>query len=228
MLVIFFAKEYSQREKGNINAKTEGTPATIKKEEPLPSVPKPEEMASQEKEAEPIPSANIPPSEPSRQTALPAPASLKDPRIEERVIKIINVKKGVTLKSLCWEHYGFANITLLDHLMVLNPEITNPNLILVNQKIRLPYVKEENLLQEKPGGEVHIFLGTFSHLDFSRIFREDPLLKGREIEITPRRIETGETWHRFSAGTFANKEEALKLVRALKGKGLLPSFGGSP
>ncbi len=228
MMVIFFAREYSQREKGNINAKTDGTPAKIKKEEPLPSVQKPEEMTSQEKEAEPIPSANKPLSEPFRQTALPAPASLKDPRIEERVKKIINVKKGVTLNSLCWEHYGFTNITLLDHLMVLNPEITNPNLILVNQNISLPDLKEENLVQEKPGGKVLIFLGTFSHPDFSRIFREAPLLKGREIEITPRKIETGETWHRMSAGMFATKEEALKMIRALKEKGLLPSFGGTP
>jgi len=32
----------------------------------------------------------------------------------------------------------------------------------------------------------------------------------------------------MSAGMFATKEEALKMIRALKEKGLLPSFGGTP
>jgi general secretion pathway protein A len=229
LMVIFCATEYSQQEKGNVIAKAEGTPAKIRKEEPPPPpVPKPEEKPPQEKEAESIPSVKEPVSGPPRQTTLPAPASLKESKAEAKFKKIINVKKGATLNSYCWEHYGFTNITLLDHIMVLNPELANPNLILVNQKIILPEIEEEFLVQEKPGGKVQVFLGTFAYSDIAQTFKETPLLKGKEIEITPRKIVTGETWHRMSAGRFADKEEALKIVRALKEEGLLPSFGGTP
>ena len=85
---------------------------------------------------------------------------------------------------------------------------------------------KECLIQENPGGKVQVFLGTFPHPDFAETFREEALLMGKEIRISPRKIEGGETWHRFSAGVFADKEEALKMVRALREKRLLPSFGG--
>lgn len=228
LMVIFCAREFSQQEKGKVNAKVEETPAKFRKEEPPPPLPKPEEKPPQIKEAEPVPSAKEIVSEPPGQTALPAPVFLKESKAEPKVKKAINVKKGATLNSLCWEHYGFTNITLLDQIMVLNTGLTNPSLILVNQKILLPDIKEEILIQEKPTGKVQVFLGTFAYPDFARVFSEEPLLKGKQIEITPRKLETGETWHRLSAGGFANREEALKMVRALKGKGLLPSFGGAP
>lgn len=226
--VIFFAGKFSQPEPGKVSAVAEGIPAKIRKEAPPPPAPKPEEKPPQAKEAEPIPSAKETVSAPPGQTAIPAPSSLQESKEETKVKKTVHVKKGATLNSLCGEHYGFTNITLLDHIMVLNPELTNPNLILINQKILLPDIQEEILIQEKPGGKVQVFLGTFAYPDFARTFGEEPLLKGKQIDITPRKLQTGETWHRLSAGVFASKEEALKMVRALRGKGLLPSFGGAP
>ena len=227
-LLVFFVMEHSQRDKGNVNAKGGETAEKFKQEDPVPFIKGDEEKPPQEKLSAPIPQENITIPEPAAEAALPAAVSLMDPKIEGRVKKIITVKQGGALSSLCLEHYGFTNITLLDHVLALNPEIANPNIIRVHQKIRLPDLKEENLIQEKPGGKVQAFLGTFAHPDSALFFRQEPLLKGKQIEITPREIQTGETWHRFSAGMFVSREEALKLVRALKKKGILPFFGGSP
>jgi hypothetical protein len=109
--------------------------------------------------------------------------------------------------------------------MVLNQKITNSNLLRSDQKISLPDIRDEYLIQEITDGKVQVFLGTFSHPNFAAMFKEEDLLSGKEIQITPRRIEGGETWYRVSPGVFANKEEARKTVQALKEKQMLPSFG---
>ena len=226
LMMIFFAKEYSQREEGSVKPKSDVRPAKIKKEESFQLSQKSEETPPQKKAAGPMPPANHILSEPAANPAPPALPPLKEFTIAERVKKVISVKKQGTLSYLCLEHYGFANLTLLDHIMALNHEITNPNLIQLDQKIKLPDINEEGLIQEIPGGKVQVFLGTFPHPDFAETFRKEALLLGKEIKIAPRKIEGGESWYRFSAGVFADKEEALKMVRALKEKRLLPSFGG--
>ena len=226
ILVIFFAKEYPPWETGSVNPKADVRPAKIMKEKSIQPSQKSEETPPQKKTAGPMPPANHIVSEPAAKTAPLALPPLKEFKIAERVKKVISVKKRGTLSSLCLEHYGFANLTLLDHIMALNQEITNPNLIQPDQKIRLPDINEECLIQEIPGGKVQVFLGTFPRPDFAETFKEEALLLGKEIKIAPRKIEGGETWYRFSAGVFSDKEEALKMVRALREKRLLPSFGG--
>ena len=228
LAVIWFAWEFAPKGKGDLNAKAETTPVTIRKEEPPPPPSKPEAKPPQEKEAEPPLQEKQTVSAPPEPQALAAKVSPQEMKAEAKVKKNLNVKKGATLTALCWEHYGYANITLLDHIMALNPELANPNLILVNQKIRLPNIGEEFLLREKGDGKFQIFLGTFSRPDFADAFIQEPLLKGKEVEITARKIQTGEVWHRLSAGMFSGKEEALKTTRALREKGVLPSFGGTP
>ena len=224
-LVILFAREYSRWSKGSVNPKAEVRPAQFENEEPIQPSQKSEEMPPQKKEAEPIPSAKHILSEPGAKTPPLRLTPPKEFKIAKRVKKVISVKKGRTLSNLCLEHYGFATLTLLDHIMVLNQEITNPSFLHAGQKIKLPDINDECLIQEITDGKVQVFLGTFSHPDFAGMFREEALLSGKEIKIASRKIEGGETWYRFSAGVFANKEEALKIVRALKEKRILPSFG---
>ena len=226
ILVIFFAEKYPQWENGRVNPKGDVRPAKIEKEASIQPSQRLEETPPQKKAAGAMPPPNHIVSESPAKTAPPALPPLKEFKIAERVKKVISVKKGGTLGYLCLEHYGFANLTLLDHMMALNQEITNPNRIKPDQKIKLPDINEECLIQELPGGKVQVFLGTFPHPDFAETFREEALLLGKEIRISPRKIEGGETWYRFSAGVFADKEEALKMVRALREKRLLPSFGG--
>jgi general secretion pathway protein A len=228
LTAIFFAWEYSREQKVEVKVKAETPPAATRKPEPPPPAPKPEEKPAPKTEAEPFSpeKGNIP--EPPAKQALTAPVSFPGSKTELKAKKTITVEKGATLNSLCWEHYGFTNVTLLDHIMVLNPEVTNPNLILINQNIRLPEIREESLLRGKSNGKFQVFIGTFPYPDIARTYGEEPFLKGKKIEIILRKLASGEIWHRLAAGDFENREAALKALRALKEKGLLPSFGGSP
>jgi general secretion pathway protein A len=226
LALVLFAVDNAPKEKGGVSAQAEPAPPKIKKEDLPPSKPEPK-PAPEEAEERPSGEKQIASERPEPQV-LPAKFSPPAAKAEAKVKKIINVKKGATLNSLCWQHYGYANITLLDHIMALNPELTDPNLILISQKIRLPDIGEEMLVCEKATGKFQIFLGTFSRPDVAGAFSQEPLLKGKELEITARKMATGETWHRLSAGIFSGKEEALKTTRALKEKGVLPSFGGTP
>jgi len=48
-------------------------------------------------------------------------------------------------------------------------------------------------------------------------------LKEKKIEVIPRKVSPGNTWYRVVIGRFDNRDEALKMIRHLKGRGLVPS-----
>ena len=149
-----------------------------------------------------------------------APPTL--PENENRVKKFVTVESGDTMISLCLRYYQRANITLLDKILELNPGITNPHLILVNKEIRIPEITEASLVIPSPDGTCKVHLGTFSRPEYADSYRDDPVLKGRSIEVIARKISSQETWYRIMAGKFETRAEALTALRTLKEKGLLP------
>jgi hypothetical protein len=64
--------------------------------------------------------------------------------------------------------------------------------------------------------------------DIVKAYRDEPALKGKEIEILPRKVSPQETWYRVVIGKFDSKEETLMVIDLLKKRGLLPSSGGDP
>jgi general secretion pathway protein A len=139
---------------------------------------------------------------------------------------VVAVQEGDSLYSLLEKYYNVANTTLVDSILMVNPEITNPHRLLVNQKIRLPVITEESLILEASEGTFKIKLGTFLKPEYIGFLRWEPILKGKEIEIISRRVPSGETWYRGVAGTFETWEESLKTIRDLKEEGLSPFFAG--
>lgn len=109
---------------------------------------------------------------------------------------------------------------------MLNPEVTNPHRLFVNQKIRLPVITEESLILKTSEGTFKIQLGTFLKPEYIGFLRGEPALKGKEIEIISWKVPSGETWYRAIAGTFETREESLKIIHDLKEKGLSPFFAG--
>jgi len=101
-------------------------------------------------------------------------------------------------------------------------------MINVNQTIKIPKITEEWMIIQSPDLTYKIHVGTFWTPDFAKVYRDEPALKGKEIEIFPRNVSPQETWYRIVIGKFQNKDDVLKLIDLLKKKELLPLFGGSP
>ena len=141
---------------------------------------------------------------------------------EDKTINRVSVKMGQTLSFLSQQYYQMTNTTLLDFILDSNPDVTNVHLINVNQEIKIPKITETSLILPTPEGSFKIYLGTFGTPDFSKIYRNEPALKGKEIEIIPRKVSPQDTWYRIHVGTFDNQGEALKTIHLLKKKGLLP------
>lgn len=148
-------------------------------------------------------------------------------REKERLTEIIVVKSGQTLSSLAKKYYNLANATLVDLILKSNPEITNAHLITVDQKIRIPKMTEESLVIQSPDRTYKIHVGTFWTPDAPKLYGDEPALKGKTIEIIPRKVSPTDMWFQVLVGSFKNREEALRMVSHLKEKGLLPSLGGS-
>jgi general secretion pathway protein A len=158
----------------------------------------------------------------------PPPASTAAMDREYKLKKVVVVKEGQTISQLTKTYYGRADLTLIDFLLELNPEITNVHLILVDQEIKIPNITEKLLIIPSPDHTYKIHAGTFETPDPAKLYRDELVLTGKKIEVVPRKVSPRETWHRVIIGKFDNKEEALKMIFLLKEKGLLPAFGGLP
>ena len=143
---------------------------------------------------------------------------------KQQLTKVIVVKRGENLSLLANNYYHIANLTLIDLILQSNPEITNADLIKVDQKIKMPKITEESLVSQSPEHTFKIHVGTFWSSELPKLYRDDPALKGKTIEIIPLKISPTEIGYRVLMGNFHNRDEALNMVFSLKKKGLLPSF----
>lgn len=142
-----------------------------------------------------------------------------------RVKIIVVAKQGVSLSSLAFKYYQRADETLIDHILKLNPEITNPNLILINQKIRIPEITESLLIIQYSEGLYKVHLRTFADLKSAGLYRRVVASWAKGIEIVPWKISAGKTWYRVMVGPFGNMHEALRAIEEMKQKGfsIIPS-----
>ena len=132
--------------------------------------------------------------------------------------------KGGTLYSLSREYYQEANPTLIDHILISNPAITDIHHVPANLKIRVPEILEESLLFQSSNGSWKVHLGTFVNMETARRYKNESLLKGKEIELIERRVSPATSWQRVIAHSFESKEEGLKTIQELSKKGLLPAL----
>ena len=142
--------------------------------------------------------------------------------------KTVIVKKGRTLSDLAQEHYGLVNATVLDILLEHNPQITNVNRIPADEPIEIPPLTDEQFLGTDPDGRHHIYLGTFDDRRSFQTLMRHPLLQGKTLETTRRKVSDHIFWYRLTAGGFQSREDAMQVLRSLKEKGDLPAFAASP
>jgi phage tail protein X len=161
---------------------------------------------------------------PNGDTKLVAPLPLM--KEEDKLMEIVTIKRGQTISYLTEKYYGMVNFTLMDFILASNPDIKDVHLILVDQKIKIPKITNELLTTQSTDHAYKIQVGTFPNPDLVRFYSNEPALKGKGVEIFPRKVSPQETWYRMVVGPFGHKDECLKVIAQLKEKGLLPVFGG--
>lgn len=160
----------------------------------------------------------IPPSE------KPTPGNIESSKPKNGVWKIVTVEEKECLLSLAQRYYSKGNETVVDFILQLNPEVHNVHLINHLQKIKLPEITEESLIIEQSDHTYKIHLGTFLTREPAKRYKEEPSLKGKEVEAVPKKVAPEETWYQVRAGRFKDKDECLRIIRSLKEKALLPIF----
>ena len=175
-------------------------------------------------EGEPAPKAG--PKQPAKAEAKKESKPELKPEVERetRFYEPVAVPKGKTLFSFARDYYHRANTTLVDYILECNPHIKDMDRIPIDQKISVPGILEGSLLVQSPDGSWKIRLGTFESRQAEKAYKEEPLLKGKEIEIVPRQVSPTRIWYRLYAGKFDTKEDALNTTQELRKKGLLPAL----
>lgn len=246
LLLIFLGREYFDPPAPKTDAAQRQEPAVRKIPlNPSPEVktdPSPEALRAPLREEKPTPvaqarqpvagekpavaqvSSSVSESAKPRASALSSSPQVP-PRARNQVKEVVVTERGTTIFSLCRKYYNRVNISLMDRILEYNPKISAPHLIKIGQKIKIPEITGESLLIKSSEGNYEIRLGTYSRPEEARPYQEDPLLQGKEIKVTSRKISSQETWYRVTAGGFANREEGLKTIQALKEKSKLPFFG---
>jgi general secretion pathway protein A len=138
--------------------------------------------------------------------------ALGRPDTEIRLKEIVEVRAGASLYALAYKYYQEAHETFIDHILKLNPEITNPNLILVNQKIKIPEITDSLLIVQYSKGLYKVHLKTFANFKRAKQYKSGIALKGKEIEIVPWKVSPGVTWYRVMAGPFGDRTEGSKAI----------------
>ncbi len=225
LLVIFFLMiTFFLFRPSNISAIRSAWIAVFQREQPLLTISKTKNNMPSKADAYHSPDTKeIPPVEIARVTTPPSSSSTivtKDARSEES----ITVREGQSISLLAKQHYGRSNMTRCDLILDFNPGITNANMISVNQKIRIPKLTGENMIVPSSDLTYKINVGTFKSAKSAEIYRREPLLQGKIIEIVARNAVPRETWYRVMVGKFNSEDEAIKMISLLKDKKLLPLF----
>jgi general secretion pathway protein A len=160
------------------------------------------------------------PEQPSAQVLAPV-TPVKQPDMEIRVKKVVEVTVGISLYSLTREHYNTTDRTLIDHILELNPSIKNPDLIHVKQKIKLPEITDALLIKRSPEGAIMIHLITRASRSLAVQYGGHIGLKGKKVEITPRQVSDKEIWYRVMVGPFADWGEASTAIGKMRQQGYL-------
>lgn len=176
----------------------------FKEEGKTPALPR--EAAPTEKES------------PADLSVLPRPS----PQEEIHIKNIVAVKKGENLHVLSQQYYGEPNTMFMDRILELNPDITDPNVILVGQKIRIPEITASLLVIESSRGIFKVHIGTFLNREVALQYGDRAAQSGKDVEVVSRKVSQTETWYRVLAGPFAGREEGLDFLEDLTKKELLP------
>jgi len=219
---IFLTQGYIQR-RPTKTWDVESSKSVLVDTQPFPTSPFPQETKESNLKGESPPASAITPK-------FSQPVSLlfaSEPSIIELdELKDVTVKEGESLSYLAQKYYGRTNTTLVTFILDYNPEITNADLIQVNQKIKIPKITEELLITQSADYTYKIHVGTFENVGFVRVYSSEATLKRKDIKIFPRKVSPQKSWYQVMVGTFDHKDECLKVVDKLKEKGLLPAFGG--
>lgn len=157
---------------------------------------------------------------------IPVQPSGSGAKEEAAAKKTVLVKGKDSLYSIALRNYGVANTSIVDQILEANPKIADPNKLSDSQSVRLPEVREASLLLPLPNKTYQVRLGTFLKAEYAAFLKGEPSLRGKTVEVIPRKLPSGETWYRAVAGQFNTREEGLKVIQELKRKGLSPYFPG--
>jgi general secretion pathway protein A len=170
------------------------------------------------------PQVMVPPPEAPKIPASP-PLATGHSNAEISVKEIVEVKQGMSLYALAYQYYKADDETVIDHILKLNPEIKNPNLIVIGQRIKIPEITESLLIVQYSEGVYKVHLRTFTDLESAGQYKRDVAIWGKKMEIVPWKVSVGETWYRVMSGPFANRNEAAQALEEMKQKGfsIIPS-----
>lgn len=146
-----------------------------------------------------------------KKTALLPPGAPLVPSIGE-----VTVRPGDTLGALVFSAYGRADFTLIDHVRMANPAITDVNLIEVGRRLRFPPLEPSRMIHRQGESHYVLHLATVALTGTRTLdrLRAATAAEGRKVYVIPVRFTGSFEVYRVLVGDFEDRTEAEKFSRA--------------
>lgn len=155
---------------------------------------------------------------PGRTAILPArPASPKASPLSlapDQKREIV-VRPGDAFSALLVESYGRADLTLLDFVKAVNPDITDIDRLRVGQRLKLPSFEPRALVEQTDGSQYRLHLLTVWDTGSPAYQKVRAALEkaGRQVYVVPLSLTRTDTAYRVLVGDFADRREAEAFYR---------------
>lgn len=196
-------------------------PVYVAKAQP-PEPPAPREPAAPELELvleEPAEVAAVEASDPGSLIVMvddPAPGADIGPRLDGVRFARIRVQQGDSISGIALRRYGQANATILDLLKLANPNLSDIDMIVVGQTIRLPELDQAfPILNE---GDGHYSLLVFSTAEGWRAnsLRDELRTRGFSAAVSQGSLGAGKRLHRVVVAGFASRDAVVEAGKKLQ------------
>lgn len=142
----------------------------------------------------------------------PRPAVLA-PRMRGAV-----VRPGDTLGALVQDAYGRADFTLIDHVRMANPWITDVNLIEIGRRIVFPTFEPAQMVHRQGAAAYVVHVATISLAGTRTLdrLRSTAAAQRRKVYVVPVRFTTDFEVYRVLIGDFEDQAQAESFSRAFR------------
>lgn len=130
----------------------------------------------------------------------------------------VTVRSGDTLGVLVFSAYGRADFTLIDHVRMANPAITDVNVIEVGRRLRFPPLEPSRMIHRQGESRYVLHLATVALTGTRTLdrLRAATAAEGRKVYVIPVRFTSSFEVYRVLVGDFEDRTEAERFSRAFQ------------
>jgi type II secretory pathway predicted ATPase ExeA len=146
----------------------------------------------------------------------PAVSGDSSPRLDGVRFARIRVQEGDSISGIALRRYGQANATILDLLKLANPNLSDIDVIVVGQTIRLPELDQAFPILNEGEGRYSLLVFSTAEGWRANALRDELRSRGFSAGVSRSTLGASKGVHRVVVAGFASRDEVVEAGRKLQ------------